>query len=68
MAVICKTIKLPYLSKGLTDQHHATLPIFHNKIADVIKQNWNQFLLVVKVTVKKLQISKILSANSKQRS
>ena len=59
MAAIWKAIKSSYLGKCLNDQHHATLPIFRNKIADVIKQNWNQFLLDVKATVKKLQISKI---------
>ena len=35
-----------------------TLSILPTKTANIIKQNWNQFLLVVKVTVLKQQISK----------
>jgi len=34
----------------LTNRHHATLhhSILPNETANIIKQNWNQFLLVVK--------------------
>jgi len=38
------------------------------KTANIIKQNWSQFLLVVKAAALKQQISKILSANSTHRS
>jgi len=33
---------------SLTDLHHPTPSILPNKTANIIKQNWNQFLLVVK--------------------
>ena len=41
----------------MTDRHHRTLSILPNKTANIIKQNWNQFLLVVKATALKQQIS-----------
>ena len=43
---------------SLTDCDHPALSILPNKTANIIKQNWNQFLLVVKVTALKQQISK----------
>ena len=43
---------------SLTDLHHHTLLSLSNKTANIIKQNWNQFLLVVKATAPKQQISK----------
>ena len=42
---------------SLTDLHHPTTLILPNKTANIIKQNWNQFLLVVKATALKQQIS-----------
>jgi len=42
---------------SLTDIHHPTLLILSNKTANIIKRNWNQFLLVVKATALKQQIS-----------
>ena len=39
----------------------AALHILPNKTANVIKQNWNQFLLVVKATALKQQISQFYS-------
>ena len=42
---------------SLTDLHHPTPSILPNKTANIIKQNWNQFLLVVKATALKQQIS-----------
>jgi len=50
---LCKNEKLPYLSNSLIDPHHATFAILPNKTADIIKQNWNQFLLVVKAAALK---------------
>jgi len=41
----------------LTDDHHPTPLILPNKTANIIKQNWNQFLLVIKATALKQQIS-----------
>ena len=41
---------------SLTDRHYLTLSILPNKTANIIKQNWNQFLLVVKATALKQQI------------
>jgi len=52
MDAVWKTVKLSYLNNGLSDRHHATLSILSNK-------NLNRFLLVVKATALKLQISKI---------
>jgi len=43
---------------SLSDCHRPTLSILPNKTANIIKQNWNQFLVVVKATVLKQQISK----------
>jgi len=40
----------------LTDLYHPTPSILPNKTANSIKQNWIQFLLVVKVTALKQQI------------
>jgi len=40
----------PYLSNDFTNRHYATLPILLNKTANIIMQNWNQFLLVVKAS------------------
>jgi len=51
----------------MTDRNHAMLPLLPNKTTNITKQNWNQFLLVVKAAALKQQISKILSANSKHR-
>jgi len=42
---------------SLTDRHYPTLSILPNKTAHIIKQNWNQFLLAVKATALKQQIS-----------
>jgi len=52
MDAVWKTVKQSYLSNSLSDRHHATLSILPNK-------NLNRFLLVVKATALKLQISKI---------
>jgi len=41
-------MKITVLSNGLTDRHHATLIILAIEIANIMKQNWNQFLLAVK--------------------
>ena len=41
----------------MTDLHHPILLILPNKTANIIKQNWNQLLLVVKATALKQQIS-----------
>ena len=41
----------------MTDDHHPTPLILPNKTANIIKQNWNQFLLVIKATALKQQIS-----------
>jgi len=49
----------------LTDRHHPTRSILPNKTINIIKQNWNQFLLVVKTTAHK---QLILSADSKYTS
>jgi len=57
LAAILKTIRLIYLSSGLIDRH-ARLSILCNKTANIMKQNWNQFLLLVKATTLKQQISK----------
>jgi len=43
---------------SLTDRHRPALSSLPNKTANSIKQNWNQFLLVVKVTAVKQQMSK----------
>jgi len=43
---------------SLNDWHHPALSILPNKPANIIKQNWNQFLLVVTATTIKQQISK----------
>jgi len=37
-------------STRLTGRRHPTLSILRNKTANIIKQNWDQFLLVVKAT------------------
>ena len=42
---------------SLTDLHHPTLLILSNKTSNILKQNWNQFLLVVKAIALKQQIS-----------
>jgi len=42
----------------LTDRRHSTLSILPNKAANIIKQNWNQFLLVIIAAALKQQISK----------
>ena len=42
---------------SVTDLHHLTPLILSNKTANIIKQNWNQFLLVVNATALKQQIS-----------
>ena len=42
---------------SVTDRHHPALSILPNKTANIIKQKWNQFLLVVKATALKQQIS-----------
>jgi len=62
MYTILKNVKPPYFSNGLTNWCHATYSILPNilpkKITNIIKRNWNQFLLVVKATTLKQQISK----------
>ena len=55
MAVAILTKK--WKTASLTDLHHPTLLILPNKTANIIKQNWNQLLLVVKATALKQQIS-----------
>ena len=42
----------------LTDRHHLTISILPNKTTNIIKHNWNQFLLVAKATALKQQILK----------
>jgi len=42
---------------SLTDRRHPTLSILPNITVNVIKQNWNQFLLVVQATAVKQQVS-----------
>jgi len=54
--------RLPFWQKNrkpasLNGLHHPTPSILPNKTANIIKQNWNQFLLVVKATALKQQIS-----------
>ena len=44
--------------KSKNRQFDWSLYIFRNKTANIIKQNWNQFLLVVKAAALKQQISK----------
>ena len=56
------TVKILKLTKNrkpasLTDLHHHTPSILPNKTANIMKQNWNQFLLVVKAIALKQQIS-----------
>jgi len=41
--------------------YHYTVSTLPNKTISIIKQNWNQFLLVVKATALKQQISKFYS-------
>ena len=41
-----------------THHYHYTLSILPNRTTNIIKQKWNQFLLVVKATALKQQISK----------
>jgi len=58
MTVAANILKINRKIASLTDRHHPTLSVLPNKTANIIKQNWNQFLLVVKVTALKQQISK----------
>ena len=39
-----------------TDRHYHTLSILPDKTGNIIKQNWNQFLLVVKANAVKQQM------------
>jgi len=41
-----------------TDRNHLTLSVLTNKTVNIILRNWNQFLLLVKATSLKQQISK----------
>ena len=43
---------------SLTDLHRPTASVLPNKTANIIKQDWNQFLLVAKAIAIKQQISK----------
>ena len=42
-----------YLSNILTPGYHGTVPLLPKKIANIMKQNWNQFLLVTRTTTLK---------------
>jgi len=53
VAILIKNRK----TANLTDLHH-NAPIWPDKMANIIKQNRNQFLLVVATTTLKQQISK----------
>jgi len=53
IAILTKNRK----TASLTDLHHPTPSILPNKTTNIITQNWNQFLLVVKATALKQQIS-----------
>ena len=55
MAVAILTKK--WKTTSLTDLHRPTLLVLPKKTANIIKQNWNQLLLVVKATALKQQIS-----------
>jgi len=57
MTVAAAILKKNRKIASLTDRDHPALSILPNKTANIIKQNWNQFLLVVKVTTVKQQIS-----------
>jgi len=46
---------------SFSHHYHCTLSILLNKTANIIRQNWNQLLLVVKATALKPQISKFYS-------
>jgi len=64
MAAILKNRNYVYQRPRLVVMHTASLPIptiLPNKTANIIKQNWNQFLLVVKATALKREISKFYS-------
>ena len=43
---------------SLTDRRHPAASILPDKTANIMKQNWNQFLLVVWATALKQKISK----------
>ena len=46
------------MSPVWSSSSYTTLSILPNKTAYIIEQNWNQFLLVVKATALKQQLSK----------
>jgi len=66
MTVSAAILKKNRKIASLTDRNHHTLCILPNKTANIIKQNWNQFLLYsYKSHRYKTANIKILSANSK---
>jgi len=54
--VVAAILKKNWKIASWTDRHHPTLSILPNKTANIIKQNWKQFLLVVKAATLKQQI------------
>jgi len=53
-------VAVAILTNRKLDRRHPTISVLPNKTANIIKQNWNQFLLVVKATALKQQIAKFI--------
>jgi len=51
-------LKIIEIMPVFTHHYHCTLSILPNKTINIIKQNYNQFLLVVKATALEQQLSK----------